>query len=147
MPSSQPETEQNGMTESSNIEYCFLRYVPKVDSDMGVDIAVIFIDATDLENGICTVRVAADWQTKVRSIDQEGDLEMLSALLTEISDRLLSESERADMIHQLEDSFSNSVRVSQRRKCPVARRPGAIEAFARGLFSETSPPSSRSSNI
>jgi hypothetical protein len=130
------------MTESSGLEYCFLQYVPNIVRDKSVSIAAIFIDPSDLENGMCAMICAPNWQTKVRHLDPDADLEMLEALLTEIRDRLLSKQNRSEMIGEMEDSFSNGVKVSRRWKCPVA--PGAeIEAFALRLLTMKSemPPS------
>ena len=109
------------MTEYTNVEYCLLSYVPNVLSCEGVSIAAIFIDSTDPEEETCTVSFAENWQTKVRLLDSDSDLEMLAALLTEIRDRLLSKHDRRDMLRQMEDSFSNVVQVSQRQEisgCP-----------------------------
>jgi Protein of unknown function (DUF3037) len=94
------------MTGSTNIEYCLVQYVPNVVRDERISIAAIFIDSSDLQNGFCTVSFAQDWQNKVHLFDPDSDLEMLRALLAEIRGRLLSTSERSDMIRQLEDSFS-----------------------------------------
>jgi len=133
------------MTESSNFEYCLLHYVPSLLSDKSVSIAVIVFNSSDLENGICTMICAADWQTKVRILEPNTDLEMLSVLLTEIRDRLLSPSHRSDMIRQMEDSFSNIVQVSQRRKYRFDATPEAVGAFARRLLEGTAKVSSGSS--
>src|SRR5713226_7521525 len=126
------------MTESSN-EYCLLHYVPNVLSDKRVSIAaIIFFDSSDPVNGVCVMICAADWQTKVRTVDSDADLDMLEAQLTEIGDRLLSPNHRFDRIRQLEDSFSNVVQVSPRRRYPLARNPEAAGAFARRLLEKAS---------
>jgi hypothetical protein len=130
------------MTTSTSVEYCLLYYVPNVISDEKVSMATIFITSGDLENGVCTIIYAADWQTRVRVLDPDADLEMLEALLSDIRDRLLSPSQRSDMIHQLEDSFSNVIQISNRRECTVASSPNAIEALARGLMQKASAVSS-----
>jgi hypothetical protein len=129
---------RNCMTSSSNVEYCFLHYVPNIVGDKSVTLAAIFIDPTDLEKGLCTMSVVANWKTKVQHLDPDGDLAMLESLLSEIRDRLLSGSERSEMIRQLEDSFSNVVQISHRRKCPVAPCPEALDAFARELLERMS---------
>lgn len=126
------------MTEYTHIEYCLLSYVPSVFSCEGVSIAAIFIDSTDPEEENCTMSLAEDWQTKVRLLDSDSDLDMLAALLTEIRDRLSSKHARRGMIRQMEDSFSNTVQLSQRQKCPVTSRPETIQAFARELLGKTS---------
>jgi len=125
------------MTKLRNVEYCLLRYVPNVIGDKGVSIAVIVIDSSNLEKGICAMSIATDWKTRVRLLDPDSDLEMLGAMLTEIRDRLASGRERFEMLHQLEDSFSNVVQVSRKRKPAVAPGPETIEDFARGLLERT----------
>jgi hypothetical protein len=121
------------MTKLRDVEYSLLRYVPNVTSHEGVSIAAIVIAPKSLEEGFCTMSIAADWKIRVRLLDPDSDLEMLGTLLKEIRERLSSKEQCSDMIHQLEDSFSNVVQVSQRRKRAVAPSPETIEAFARGL--------------
>jgi len=125
------------MAKLKAVEYCLLRYAPNVTVDEGVPIAAIVIDPSNLEKGICAMSVATDWKTRVRLIDPDSDLRMLGALLTEIRNRLLSKRGRCEMLHQLEDSFSNVVQISQRRKCTIAPSPETIEDFARGLLERT----------
>jgi hypothetical protein len=119
-------------------EFCFLRYVPNVIGNVGVSIAAIVFDMSDPEAGICNMSIAPHWQSAVRRLDPDCDLEMLGALLTEIRDRLLSKDQRSNMIRKMEDSFSNVVQVSQRRKCPAGLRSEMVEEFARRLLEETS---------
>jgi hypothetical protein len=99
------------MITSMSVECWLLYYVPHVLSDKTVVIAAIIIPSEDLETGARGMIYAADWQTNVRVLDPDADLEMLNALLSEIRDRLVSPTQCSDMIHQLEDSFSNSVQL------------------------------------
>jgi hypothetical protein len=130
---------------ASSVEYMFLRYVPNVINGEGVSIAAVFIDPVELEQGICMMSFAANWEGKVRHLDPTADLEMLRALFREIRDRLLSKDERPNMIRQLGDSFSNVVQVSERRKCPVTAIPDTIEAFGHELLEKASKISDSSS--
>jgi hypothetical protein len=129
--------EESAVTKLRAVEYCLLRYVPNVTGDEGVSIAAIVIDPSNLEQGLCTMSIATDWKTRVQVLDPHSDLEMLGALLTEVRERLLSGRERCGMLHQLEDSFSNVVQVSQTRKRVVALSPETIDDFARGLLERT----------
>ena len=126
------------MTTSTSVEYCLLHYVPNVLSDKSVPVAAIVIPSGDLEIGAFAMIYAADWHTRVRVLDPDADLEILEALLSDIRDRLLSPGHCADMIHQLEDSFSNVIQVSQRRECTLDSNPNAIETLARDLLEKTS---------
>jgi len=122
------------MTERAHVEYFFLRYVPNVLSDIGVNLAAIFVDSVNPENGICTMAFAPDWESRVCSLDPDADIGMLVSLLKEIRERLLVKSESSAMIHQMEDSFSNVIQISERRECPVDPSPQSIKAFADQLF-------------
>ena|ERR1700680_4962146 len=106
------------MIASTNREYCLLNYVPNVLSDKSASIAMVIFPG-DPEKGVCAMIYTADWQTRVRVLDRDADLEALEALLSDIRDRLLSPSQCSSMIHQLEDSFSNIIQVSQRRECTL----------------------------
>ena len=126
------------MEPSENLEYCFVHYVPNVISGERISIAVVFFDPSDLEDGICTMCFAADWQNRVRLIDPHSDVQVLEATLSEVQRRLLCPEQRRDMIQQMEDSFSNTIQISPKRKCPVAATPGNIEIFARQLLRKAS---------
>jgi hypothetical protein len=125
------------MAESSNLEYCVLRYVPNVIGREGVSIAAIFIDPSDSANEVCAISFAADWPERIRLIDPGSDLEMIEAMVAEIRDRLRSLTQR-DMLHQMEDSFSNTIQLSKRRKCPPLAKPGSLGTFAYALLEQTS---------
>ena len=122
------------MNKWNNIEYCFLRYVPGAETDKGVSIAAIFIEPSDSEVGVCRMKFAADWQKKARLLDPDIDLEMVEALLREVQERLLSPGQCSEMMRELEDSFSNVIQVSERRRCPVKPMRESIEAFVCSLL-------------
>src|ERR1700685_4374065 len=103
--------EESGMAESRNLEYCVLRYAPNVISKEGVLIAAIFIYPSDPDREECAITFAPYWQEKIRLFDPDSDLEMIAATLDEIRDRLQSPTNR-DTLHQLEDSFSNTIQIS-----------------------------------
>jgi len=109
--------ESDSMATVSNVEYFFLSYVPSVLSNQSVSVAVIFVDPSGTENGVCTISLQNDWQRKVLNLDHDADVEMLGALFKEISDRLLSTDRRAIISQLEEDLFSNVIQVSQRRTC------------------------------
>src|ERR1700685_1801955 len=113
------------MAMSSNLEYCVLRYAPNVIRREGVSIAAIFIDTSDPPNEVCAISFAADWRDRVRLIDQDSDLEMIEAMVAEIRDRLRSQT-HCDLLHQMEDLFSNTIQLSERKKCPPLAKPGSI---------------------
>ncbi len=125
------------MAEPDKVEYFVLLYVPNVVSDRSIPLAVIFTDPSNVQEGICAMRVAAAWQTTVRLVDPYSDVQMIEALLSEIRDRLLSKLLHSDMIRQLEDSFSNLVQVSERRKFPGRFSPESCEDLVHELLRDT----------
>lgn len=127
------------MTASGDLECCLLNYVPNMPlSYKSVSIAAILIDSGDPKNEGCTMICAADWQRRVRALDSDAHLEMLDASLAEMKERLRSPSEGANLFRRIKDSFSNTVRVSQSRKCRGASSPEAMESFANKFLDETS---------
>ena len=87
----------------TKIEYRLLFYVPNVLCDQAVSIATFAFSTGDLKTGLCGMVYDPGWRSEVRVLDADADLEMLEVLLSDIQDRLLSPSQRSDMIHQLED--------------------------------------------
>jgi len=123
------------MNRPAEIEYFFLRYSPRVDTGEAVSIAVVIIDSSAQHDCARSVVFAPQWQQEVSCLDGNADLEMLEALLLDIRTRLLSSPERADFLHQMEDSFSNLIQITERRRCPiVSSTPEGIENFAQSLW-------------
>jgi hypothetical protein len=120
------------------VEYCLLRYVPNVTGREGVSIAAILIDVSDPDKEVCAITFAPNWQERVRLFDPASDLEMMAAIVNEIRDRMLSPTDNGGMLHQLEDSFSNVIQISERRQCPVPLAHGSVGAFAQELLEKTS---------
>jgi hypothetical protein len=126
------------MGNAKSIEYFSLIYVPNVTSSRGVSIAAVFFDPSDLETGFCAVRLASDWEKKVRSIDPRADIQMLRSSLIEIRDRLLSRDLRGEMISELENSFSNAIEVTPRSACRASFLRENIELFVRQILNDAS---------
>jgi hypothetical protein len=116
------------------VECCFLEYVPSALADLSFSIAVIFIDHSAPDTGLCSMSVRMDWRVKLRLIDPYCDLQMLEALLKEIEVRLRSKGHRMEVLRQMEDSFSNILQLSKWRKCPATILREDTDNFARGLF-------------
>jgi Protein of unknown function (DUF3037) len=112
------------------LEYFFLQYAPNALSEECVNVALIQLDSGATGSGICSFRVAKDWIGRVQSIDPDVDLEMLAAAWTEF-ERMLSDPERSrETLMMIEDSFSNVLRVSSRRKCDCGVAGSNIDTLA-----------------
>lgn len=128
------------MTNSENVEYFTIDYVPAMLSDKRVSIAAVFMDSGNPENRFWTLCVAPDWRTRVVQLDPHADLGTMAALLRELRDRLRYPEKRSSTIYQLEDSFSNAIQISQRRRCPAAVSMSGVKGFARKLLGQTRRP-------
>jgi hypothetical protein len=120
------------MTDLARIEYFFLRYVPNAINEEGLNLAVILLPSCDVENGICTMRLAPDWRRRVELFDPDADLNMLGSLLTEIQNRLISNF--SEILCQMEDSFSNAIQLSPKRECRITLNPETIDGFVREVL-------------
>ena len=102
-------------------EFSLLRYVPDPVRNEFVHIGVLLRAASGASavgpRRVIGVKFTADWR-RVRCLDPEADTEMLEALEAELRRRFLAESESAtegNLMHVLEDSFSNCVQMSESR--------------------------------
>lgn len=113
-------------------EFFLLRYVPDVVKGEFVNIAVVLIEAGANEPGLepfADVRFARDWR-RVRCLDPQADVEMLAAVEREIRVELATPHGRDDLLHRLEDSFSNVIQLSPRKGCFAENPEREIEIMA-----------------
>ncbi len=103
------------MNRRMECEFSLLRYVPDPVRNEFVHIGVLLragITGTGTRP-VLGVRFTADWR-RVRCLDPEADTEMLEALESELRRRFAEEPE-GNLMHVLEDSFSNCVQMSESR--------------------------------
>lgn len=139
-------TEEKVTRNIERIEFVIVNYLPTAASNNALPIAVIFFSPSDLdlENAVCIMKMAPNWQRKIVRIDKHADIKLLRALITEIDDRLSCKNQRKEMIQRLEDSFSNTIVVSARRRFPLTLNGRNAEFFARNLFGDSIVGSTRS---
>jgi hypothetical protein len=90
-------------------EFFLLRYVPDPVRNEFVHIGVLLREADG--TGRISVKFTADWR-RVRCLDPDADTGMLEGLETELRRRFLAEP-KGNLMHVLEDSFSNCVQVTR----------------------------------
>jgi hypothetical protein len=96
------------MSSRIECEFFLLRYVPDPVRNEFVSVGVILQEMT---GRVASVRFTSDWR-RVRCLDPEADTEMLEGLESELRRRFAQEPE-GNLMHVLEDSFSNSVQVTR----------------------------------
>ena len=105
------------MNGAHELHYIVLRYAPMLLSDDGLNLGLVLFDPREVEDGYCNVSFFSNWQSKVLRFDPEADIEMLEAITQDIERRLTCKETRWEMLHLMEDSFSNMIRVSVRQEC------------------------------
>jgi hypothetical protein len=83
--------------------------VPDAVKDEFVNVGVVLYES---DGGFADVRFTQDWK-RVRCLDPDADVEMLEGLEREIKERMLEgASSQAWLLQRMEDSFSNSIRLT-----------------------------------
>jgi hypothetical protein len=101
------------MNRRMECEFSLLRYVPDPVRNEFVHIGVLLRAGSAGARQVLGVKFTADWR-RVRCLDPEADTEMLEALEAELRRRFAEEPE-GNLMHVLEDSFSNCVQMSESR--------------------------------
>jgi hypothetical protein len=112
------------MTGWRKPEFILISYAPHALRDESVNIAVAMIG-----DGFADVRLVRDWQ-RVLSLDPDADIRVLEGLTSEIQDKLRNGRERAEMVAEMEQSFSNVIRVSPWKGCLTEDPEAEIERLA-----------------
>src|SRR5580698_382434 len=96
------------MLSRRECEFFLLRYVPDPVRNEFVHVGVIL---REVSGPVAAVRFTSDWR-RVRCLDPDADTEYLEGLESELRRRFAEEPE-GNLMHVLEDSFSNSVQVTR----------------------------------
>jgi hypothetical protein len=94
-------------------EFFLLKYVPDPVRNEFVHVGVILrpISGAGPSGRVASVRFTSDWR-RVRCLDPDADTGMLEGLESELRRRFHEEPE-GNLMHVLEDSFSNSVQMTR----------------------------------
>ena len=103
------------MTDRIPCEFFLIRYVPDPVKGEFTNIGVLLREARP---GAPThLRFTRDW-TRVRCMDADADIGLLEALESEIAARLnLGAADPKPVLAVIEDSFSNSIQMTEPRAC------------------------------
>jgi hypothetical protein len=96
------------MNSRRECEFFLLRYVPDPVRNEFVHVGVIL---REVSGPVAAVRFTSDWR-RVRCLDPEADTGMLEGLESELRRRFQQEP-KGNLMHVLEDSFSNSVQMTR----------------------------------
>lgn len=100
------------MAESRNFLYFFIRYVPGFEEGTFVNIGVVLLDGESQGEQYAKARFMEDW-TRVRRLDPDADVEELQQWADSVARRIEDPATRAEMFHEMKESWSNAYIASQ----------------------------------
>jgi hypothetical protein len=109
------------MADKRQLDFFLLRYVPNVVREEFVNIGLVMTESGGDGGGFAGVHFTADWR-RARCLDPNIDVEMLEALGRDIERRLKDMNQQALLLHEMMDSYSNTLQLSPIRRC-VAENP------------------------
>lgn len=104
------------MVERRKLDYFLLRYVPNAVREEFVNIALVMTESGGDGGGFAGMHFTRDWR-RARRVDPYIDVEVLEALGREMERRLSDVAERAKLLHEMMDSYSNLLQLSPMRHC------------------------------
>jgi hypothetical protein len=98
------------MAEKRQLEIFLVRYVVHAIQQISIPVGII-VREPNVEGGFADVRFTQDWR-RVRCLDPDADVEIVSALEREIRLQLASIDDQTVLLQRFEDSFSNIIQLS-----------------------------------
>ncbi len=106
-------------------QFFLIRYVPDAVKGEYTNIGVLLRESGGEES--TRVRFTRDW-SRVRSMDADADIALLEALESEIEMRLrLGVADNKPMIDVIQDTFSNSIQMTEVRACLAESLPAQMD--------------------
>jgi hypothetical protein len=106
------------MADRRQLEFFLLRYVPDAVKGEFVNIGLVMTESGGDGGGFAEIHFTADWR-RARCLDPNIDVEMLEALGRDLERRLKDQQQRALLLHEMMDSYSNTLQLSPIRRCVV----------------------------
>ncbi len=99
------------MAERRQLEFFLLRYVPSAARDEFVNIGLVMTESGGDGGGFADVHFTQDWK-RARCLFPDTDVEMLEAIGREIKSRIANLQDRASLIHEMTERYSNAIQLS-----------------------------------
>lgn len=120
------------MAEKRKVEYFLLRYVPSVIREEFVNIGLVMTESEGDGGGFAGMHFTKDWR-RTRRLDPQFDIEILESLGRELSERIGDVQQRALVLHQMMDSYSNLIQLSPVKSCFTEEPERELRDLARQL--------------
>lgn len=117
------------MSDRVPCEFFLIRYVPDAVKGEYTNIGVLLREAGREDSA--RVRFTRDW-SRVRCMDADADIGLLEALEGEIDTRLrLGSADNKPVVAVIEDTFSNSIQMTEARACLAENMVTELELLMR----------------
>jgi DUF3037 family protein len=125
----QPSKERKKLRDRVPCEFFLIRYVPDAVKGEFTNIGVLLREAGRVDSAV--VRFTRDW-SRVRCMDADADIGLLEALESEIEARLrLGAADSKPMVAIMQETFSNSVQMTEARACLAENIVSELELLMR----------------
>ena len=115
------------MADKQPCRFFLLRYVPDVVKNEFVNIGVVLLP----DAGAAELRFTRDW-SRVRCLDPQVDLALLEGIENELRETLRDPGpERQSIVSRIQESFSNTLQVSDLTACLVESPTAEADELAR----------------
>ena len=115
-------------------DYFIVRYCPNLLTDEFINVGVVLWSRSSFPSGFCSARFAPSWQERVMALDPSADLDVLAAIFEDIKHRLDDPKSRQEMLGVIQDSFSQAIRISEKRECVSEDPTVELETIAARYF-------------
>jgi hypothetical protein len=120
------------MADRRQLEFFLLRYVPNAVREEFVNIGLVMVESGGDGGGFAEIHFTADWR-RARCLDPNIDVELLEALGREMERRLKDASQRALLLHEMMDSYSNTLQLSPFHQCMAENPAEELKDLAQKL--------------
>lgn len=103
------------MSDLRKLEFFLVRYVPNVVREECVNIGLVMTESDGDGGGFADVHFLQDWDRTLR-LYPDTDVDMIEALGREIKARISKVQDRALLIHEMMDRYSNVIQLSPVRQ-------------------------------
>ena len=125
------------MSQLFQLEYFFLRYVPRVTSGDFATIGLIMVGRQSTD--FAMARFLKKWEP-VLFIDPQADIDTLRSLATDMTEQIRNSQHRESFLRQIRDSFSNIIQLSEVTECVCDNPVMEFEALWTAHFNLGSSP-------
>src|SRR5579864_3066563 len=103
------------MAERRKLQFFLLRYVPNAVRGESLNIGLLMTESGKDEDSFADVHFTQDWK-RARCLFPDTDVEMLEAIGREIKSRIANVQDRAALIKEMTDRYSNAIQLSRVRR-------------------------------